>query len=90
MADTEPSLRITLKDVYTQVQEMKSLIERLAENLPTTTQKLEEHEQETAKIFADHETRIRKLEMRMWQILGISGFLVAILPLITRFIPDIP
>ena len=90
MADTEPSLRITLKDVYTQVQEMKSLIERLAENLPTTTQKLEEHEQETAKIFADHEARIRKLEMRMWQILGISGFLVAILPLITRFIPDIP
>jgi hypothetical protein len=90
MADTEPSLRITLKDVYTQVQEMKSLIERLAENLPTTTQKLEEHEQETAKIFADHETRIRKLEMRMWQILGISGFLVAILPLLTRFIPDIP
>ena len=90
MADTEPSLRITLKDVYTQVQEMKSLIERLAENLPTTTQKLEEHEQETAKIFADHETRIRKLEMRMWQILGIAGFLAAILPLISRFIPDIP
>jgi hypothetical protein len=90
MADAEPSLRITLKDVYTQVQEMKSLIERLAENLPTTTQKLEEHEQETARIFADHEARIRKLEMRMWQILGISGFLVAILPLLTRFIPDIP
>ena len=41
MADIEPSLRITLKDVYTQVQEMKSLLERLAENLPTTTQKLE-------------------------------------------------
>jgi hypothetical protein len=85
MADTEPSLRITLKDVYTQVQEMKSLLERLAENLPTTTQKLEEHEQETAKIFADHENRIRKLEMRMWQIVGIAGFVAAGMPIILQF-----
>ena len=85
MADTEPSLRITLKDVYTQVQEMKSLIERLAENLPTTTQKLEEHEKETGKIFADHEARIRKLEMRMWQILGIAGFVAAGMPIILQF-----
>ena len=85
MADTEPSLRITLKDVYTQVQEMKSLLERLAENLPTTTQKLEEHEQETAKIFADHENRIRKLEMRMWQIVGIAGFVAAGMPIILKF-----
>jgi len=90
MADTEPSLRITLKDVYSQVQEMKSLLERLAENLPTTTQKLEEHEKETSKIFADHEARIRRLEMRMWQILGIAGFLAAIIPLLVQFIPDIP
>ena len=82
MADTEPSLRITLKDVYTQVQEMKSLIERLAENLPTTTQKLEEHEQETAKIFADHETRIRKVEMRVWQIMAVAGFVAAGMPIV--------
>lgn len=79
-----------MKDVYSQVQEMKSLLERLAENLPTTTQKLEEHERETAKIFADHEARLRKLEMRMWQILGIAGFLAAILPVILRFLPDSP
>jgi hypothetical protein len=85
MADTEPSLRITLKDVYTQVQEMKSLLERLAENLPTTTQKLEEHERETTKIFADHENRIRKLEMRMWQIVGIAGFVAAGMPIILQF-----
>lgn len=84
MADTEPSLRITLKDVYTQVQEMKSLLERLAENLPTTTQKLEEHEQETSKIFADHESRIRKLEMRVWQIIGIAGFVAAGMPIILQ------
>jgi hypothetical protein len=86
MADTEPSLRITLKDVYTQVQEMKSLIERLAENLPTTTQKLEEHERETAKIFADHEARIRKVEMRVWQIMAVAGFVAAGMPLIIKMI----
>jgi hypothetical protein len=86
MAETEPSLRITLKDVYTQVQEMKSLIERLAENLPTTTQKLEEHERETAKIFADHEARIRKVEMRVWQIMAVAGFVAAGMPVVLRMI----
>jgi len=86
MADIEPSLRITLKDVYTQVQEMKSLIERLAENLPTTTQKLEEHERETGKIFADHEARIRKVEMRVWQIMAVAGFVAAGMPVVLRMI----
>lgn len=84
MADTEPSLRITLKDVYTQVQEMKSLLERLAENLPTTTQRLEEHERETNKIFADHEARIRKVEMRVWQIMAVAGFVAAGMPVLLR------
>ena len=87
MADTEPSLRITLKDVYSQVQEMKSLLERLAENLPTTAQKLDEHEKETSKIFADHEARLRKLEMRMWQIMAIASFVAAGMPIIVRLIP---
>ena len=84
MADIEPSLRITLKDVYTQVQEMKSLLERLAENLPTTTQKLEEHERDSAKIFADHEARIRKVEMRVWQIMAVAGFVAAGMPIIVK------
>jgi hypothetical protein len=80
--NTEPSLRITLKDVYSQVQEMKSLLERLAENLPTTAQKLEEHEQETRLMLQDHETRIRKVEMRIWQIMAIAGFIAAGMPII--------
>lgn len=73
-----------MKDVYSQVQEMKSLLERLAENLPTTTQKLEEHERETARIVADHEARIRKVEMRVWQMMAIAGFLSAGMPLIIK------
>ena len=73
-----------MKDVYTQVQEMKSLLERLAENLPTTTQKLEEHERDTAKIFADHEARIRKVEMRVWQIMAVAGFVAAGMPIIVK------
>ena len=73
-----------MKDVYTQVQEMKSLLERLAENLPTTTQRLEEHERETARIVADHEARIRKVEMRVWQIMAVAGFVAAGMPLIIK------
>ena len=71
-----------MKDVYSQVQEMKSLLERLAENLPTTAQKLEEHEQETRLMLQDHETRIRKVEMRIWQIMAIAGFIAAGMPII--------
>jgi hypothetical protein len=84
--NTEPSLRITLKDVYSQVQEMKSLLERLAENLPTTAQKLEEHEQETRLMLQDHETRIRKVEMRIWQIMAIAGFIAAGMPIIVNLL----
>ena len=73
-----------MKDVYTQVHEMKSLIERLAENLPTTIHQHEEHERESAKIFADHEARIRKVEMRVWQIMAIAGFVAAGMPILLR------
>ena len=46
-------LRITLRDVYREQQEMKSLLEKLANNLPGTEEKL-----------TDTEIRLRKLEMR--------------------------
>ena len=47
MADQEPSMRVTLRDVYTIVMDLKSQLEKLNQNLPTTAQRLEEHEKET-------------------------------------------
>ena len=86
MSEQEPSMRVTLRDVYTIVMDLKSQLEKLNQNLPTTAQKLEEHERETKEQFEDFENRLRVVEKRMWQILGIAGFLAAGMPVIVRFI----
>jgi uncharacterized protein YecA (UPF0149 family) len=87
MTDTETSMRVTLRDVYTLVMEMRSQLEKLNQNLPNTHQKLEEHEHETTKKFEDMEIRLRKVEMRVWQIMAIAGFISAAMPLILRALP---
>jgi len=75
--DTEStSLRITLRDVYREQQEMKSLLEKLANSLPSQGEKL-----------TDHEVRIRKLEMRVGWAVGGFGLLAALAPFFTRLIP---
>ena len=86
MSEPEPSMRVTLRDVYTIVMDLKSQLEKLNQNLPTTAQKLEEHERETKEQFEDFENRLRVVEKRMWQILGIAGFIAAGMPVIVRFI----
>ena len=70
------SLRITLRDVYREQQEMKSLLEKLANNLPGTEEKL-----------TDHENRLRKIEMRVGWAVGGFGLLAAIAPFLTKLIP---
>ena len=86
MADQEPSMRVTLRDVYTIVMDLKSQLEKLNQNLPTTAERLAEHEKETKEQFEDFENRLRVVEKRMWQILGIAGFIAAAMPIIVRFV----
>lgn len=85
--NTEPSMRVTLRDVYALVMDMRSQLEKLNQNLPTTAEKLEKHEQETKEHLDDLEARLRKVEARMWQIFGVAGFLAAAMPLILRLMP---
>lgn len=85
--DTEPSMRVTLRDVYALVMEMRSQLEKLNQNLPTTSEKLEKHEEETKEKFDDLEIRLRKVEANMWKIFGVAGFLAAAMPIILRFLP---
>ena len=68
-------LRITLRDVYREQQEMKSLLEKLANSLPGTEEKL-----------TDHEIRLRKLEMRVGWAVGSFGLLAALAPFLTKLI----
>ena len=69
-------LRITLRDVYREQQEMKSLLEKLANSIPNTEDKL-----------TDHEIRLRKLEMRVGWAVGSFGLLAALAPFFAKIIP---
>jgi hypothetical protein len=66
------TVKVSMRDIYAEVQRQGKLLEQIAGSLPTQESKVE-----------DHELRIRKLEMRMWQAIGGFGFLAAIVsPLI--------
>ena len=66
------TVKVSMRDIYQEVQRQGKLLEQIASSLPTQESKVE-----------DHEHRIRKLEMRMWQAIGGFGFLAAIVsPLI--------
>ena len=66
------AVRVSMRDIYLEVQRQGKLLEKIANSLPDSELKIE-----------DHEIRIRKLEMRMWQAIGAFGFLAAVLsPLI--------
>jgi uncharacterized protein YeeX (DUF496 family) len=66
------TVKVSMRDIYNEVQRQGRLLEKIANSLPDSEDKIE-----------DHEIRIRKLEMRMWQAIGGFGFLAAIVsPLI--------
>lgn len=70
-------VRVSMRDIYNEVQRQGRLLEKIANALPDSEDKIE-----------DHEIRIRKLEMRMWQAIGGFGLLAAvvgpIMALVTR------
>lgn len=66
------TVKVSMRDIYLEVQRQGKLLEQIASSLPDQESKVE-----------DHELRIRKLEQRMWQAIGGFGFLAAIVsPLI--------
>ena len=75
--ETLPGFRVTLKDVYSDVQEVKSAVNELRSALPN----------QSAQIV-DHEKRLRNLETRVWAAIGGFGLLAAIAPYLTRLIPQ--
>jgi len=70
-------VKVSMRDIYHEVQRQGRLLEKIANSLPDSEDKIE-----------DHELRIRKLEMRMWQAIGGFGLLAAvvgpIMALVTR------
>ena len=65
-----------MRDIYLEVQRQGKLLEQIASSLPTQESKVN-----------DHETRIRKIEMRMGWAVGSFGLLAALAPFLVRLIP---
>lgn len=87
MADQEPSTRITLRHVWQEQQEMKELLQKVAQHLPTVAERLEEHERDTKKILDDHETRLRKVEANLWKVFGAIALIAGAAPFLARLMP---
>ena len=81
----ETSARITLKELYVQVQKIQSMLERLENQLPSISDKLDDLENDVKGRLDDHEQRIRKVEMRMWQAVGVLSFAFAVVPMLIGF-----
>ena len=82
----ESSTRITMKELYLQVQKIQSMLEKLTAQLPSISDQLDELEKDVNVRLTDHETRIRKMEMTMWKMFGAIGLAAAILPTVITLI----
>jgi len=69
------AVRVSMRDIYIEVQRQGRLLERIANSLPDAESKLDDHEQ-----------RIRKLEMRMGWAVGGFGLVAAVMPWIVGLI----
>ena len=70
------AVRVSMRDIYLEVQRQGKLLEQIASSLPTQESKVN-----------DHENRIRKLETRIGWAVGAFGLLAAVVPFLVRLIP---
>jgi hypothetical protein len=63
------SVRVSMRDIYLETQRLARLVERIANSLPDSEQKIE-----------DHEKRLRLIEMRMGWAVGGFGLVAAVMP----------
>jgi hypothetical protein len=64
-----------MRDIYREQQEMKSLLEKLANSLPSTE-----------NVIDDHEKRLRALETRIGWAVGAIGIVAAVMPWVVSII----
>ena len=69
------SVKVSMRDIYLEVQRQGRLLQKIADALPDTEDKIDDHEQ-----------RIRKLEMRMGWAVGGFGLVAAVMPWVVSFI----
>jgi uncharacterized membrane-anchored protein YhcB (DUF1043 family) len=84
--DATGSFRVTMRHVWEEQQEMKRLLQKVSDQLPTVAQKLEIHERETGEILKDHENRLRQVEQRLWKVFGAIALIAGAAPFIARML----
>ena len=74
--DTETiAVKVSMRDIYVEVQRQGRLLEKIANSLPDSEDKID-----------DHEARLRKLEMRVGWAVGGFGLLAALAPFLTKLV----
>lgn len=71
----ENGVRVSMRDIYVEVQRQGRLLEKIANSLPDSEEKID-----------DHEARIRKLEMRMGWAVGGFGLVAAVMPWVVTLV----
>ena len=69
------AVKVSMRDIYLEVQRQGRLLEKIANSLPDSEQKID-----------DHENRLRKLEMRVGWAVGGFGLLAALAPFLTKLV----
>tara|TARA_R110000772_G_scaffold137870_4_gene246831 strand:- start:708 stop:944 length:237 start_codon:yes stop_codon:yes gene_type:complete len=69
------AVKVSMRDIYLEVQRQGRLLEKIANSLPDAESKLD-----------DHENRLRKLEMRVGWAVGGFGLLAALAPFLTKLV----
>lgn len=73
MGETDQGVLITTTQMYAEMRSLHDTVTRI----DTKLDGLITSDADTAKTLADHETRLRHLEQRMWRASGVAAVLGA-------------
>jgi hypothetical protein len=86
VTEEDGGIRVTLKDVHRDLQEMKQILMGLSLSMPATEDRIQKFENNTEKRIGDHEERIRVVESRIWQAVGGFGLLAVLAPIVSKLL----
>ena len=85
--ETNGTARISVKEVYLELQQLRSSVEKIANSLPGMKDQLDDLERDVNRKLSDHEQRLRKVEMRIWQGMALVSAIAAVTPILLNLMP---
>ena len=87
MPEEEAAVKITLKDVWAAQVETSKQVARLVDQLPDHVAQTAEDIKSVNTKLDDHETRLRKVEARIWMAVGGIGIVSMGIQFVSSVIP---